>query len=185
MNNQTDEKIYSLMDAYNGIQHAIENCRLNHKDPFDVPFIIREDWHKYKVYSTFIGCGRNGFVAGIEFYKEDEIKVIAPDVRPEGGGEYWSSRGPSSFDVSGFVKSKKAGERLLRFVKYVLEKDETETWLDYREHEPEWIQFKFSANEFDVVKLDKLSCENNGILTEDIIKECVLKDEEKEKKMAD
>ena len=172
-----EERTYSLMDVYKGVQDAVENCRLNHKDPYEVPFIIREDWHKYKPCSTFIGCGRNGFVAGIEFYKEDEIKVVAPDVRPEGGGEYWQSRGASDYDVSGFVKSKKAGERLLRFVKYVLEKDETETWLDYREREPEWIQFKFSAEEFDVEKLDELSRANNGILTEDIIKECILKAE--------
>ena len=84
-------------------------------------------------------------------------------------------RGASNYDVSGFVKSKKAGERLLRFVKYVLEKDETETWLDYREYEPEWIQFKFSAKEFDVEKLSKLSEANNDIITEEIIRECILK----------
>ena len=178
--NMEQEKIYSLKDAYKGIVDAISNCELNHKDPSEVPFVIREDWHKYKPCGTFIGCGRKGFVAGIEFYKMDEIKVVAPDVRPEGGGEYWASRGASDCGVSGFVKSKKAGERLLRFVKYVLEKDDTVTWLDYREYEPEWIQFKFSAKEFDVEKLDKLSIDNNGILTEEIIRECVLTNEEKE-----
>ena len=66
----------------------------------------------------------------------------------------------------------------MRFVKYILEKDETETWLDYREREPNWIQFKFSAEEFDVEKLDKMSRDNDGILTEEIIKACVLKNEE-------
>ena len=171
----SQEKIYSLKDVYKGIVDAISNCEMNHKDPSEVPFVIREGWHKYKPCSTFIGCGRKGFVAGIEFDKMDEIKVVAPDVRPEGGGEYWASRGASNYDVSGFVKSKKAGERLLRFVKYVLEKDETETWLDYREYEPEWIQFKFSAKEFDVEKLSKLSEANNDIITEEIIRECILK----------
>ena len=144
-----EEKIYSLMDAYNGIQDA----------------------------TTFVGFGPRGVIAGIEFFLEDEIKIVVPDVRPEGGGEYWESRGASVSDVSGFIKSKEAGQRLLRFVKYVLEKDEIETWLDYREREPEWIQFKFSAEEFDVNKLDELSRANNGILTEDIIKQCVLKTE--------
>ena len=168
-------KIYSLMDAYKGIVDAISNCEMNDKDPSEVPFVIREGWHKYKLCGTFIGYERKGLVAGILFNKMDEIKDVAPDVRPEGGGEYWASRGASNCDVSGFVKSKKAGERLLRFVKYVLEKDETETWLDYREYEPEWIQFKFSAKEFDVEKLSKLSEANNDIITEEIIKECVLK----------
>lgn len=168
------EEIYSLQNVYEGINAAIETCRLNGKDPSDVPFIIKEDYHKYKPFSTFIGAGHKSIIAGIEFFKSDEIKVVVPDVRPEGGGEYWASRGASSSDVSGFVKSKEAGQRLLRFVRYVLEKDETETWLDYREREPEWIQFKFSATEFDIQKLDELCKANNDIITEDIIKSCVL-----------
>ena len=61
-------------------------------------------------------------------------------------------------------------------VKYILEKDETETWLDWRETEPEWIQFKFSANEFDVEKLSKMARDNNNIITEEIIRECVKED---------
>ena len=172
-----DEKIYSLQDAYNGILDLIQSCRTNKIDPANVPFYIKEDWHKYKPWCTGMGIG-HGVSAWFEYFSSDEIKFIAPDIRPESGGEYWQSRGASSFDISGFVKSKKAGERLLRFVKYILEKDETKTWLDYREHEPNWIQFKFSAEEFDVEKLDKMSRDNDGILTEEIIKACVLKNEE-------
>lgn len=39
--------------------------------------------------------------------------------------------------------------------------------------EPNWIQFKFSAKEFDVNKLDKLTKES-GIITEEIINICKL-----------
>ena len=41
-----------------------------------------------------------------------------------------------------FVVSKLAGERLTRLVKYVLNTDEPLSHLDYREFEPNWIQFK-------------------------------------------
>ena len=77
-----------------------------------------------------------------------------------------------------FVKSKPAGERLLRMVKCVLENDEPKSWLDYREHEPDWIQFKFQKEEFDLEKLDDLARKNNDIITIDILKQCVKEIEE-------
>lgn len=98
-------------------------------------------------------------------------KYIFPDPRPEGGGEYWKSRG-IGYDLSGFVKSKPAGERLLEMVKEVLGIDNPESWLDYRKFEPEWIQFKFQKEEFDLEKLDKLARENSDILTKEILQEC-------------
>lgn len=60
-----------------------------------------------------------------------------PDVRPE-YGEYWRPRG-IGYDLSGFVKSKQAGERVFQIVKEVLNKENPSSWLDYREREPEWI----------------------------------------------
>lgn len=96
-----------------------------------------------------------------------------PDVKPE-DGEYWNSRG-IGYDLSGFVKSKQAGERLLQMVKDVLGKDDPKTWLDYREFEPEWIQFKFQSSEFDLEKLDKLSREKGNVVTKDILQECRIK----------
>ena len=47
------------------------------------------------------------------------------DVRPE-EGEYWSSRGVG-YDLSGFVKTKAAGERILAMVHEVLGTDKCET----------------------------------------------------------
>lgn len=44
------------------------------------------------------------------------------DERPE-EGEYWNSRGPGYPDVSGFVKTKAAGERILAMVHEVLGTD--------------------------------------------------------------
>lgn len=98
-------------------------------------------------------------------------KYERPDVKPE-YGEYWSPRG-IGYDLSGFVKSKQAGERLLNLVKEILGKDNPDTWLDYRESEPNWIQFKFQNSEFNLEKLYELTKET-GIITKEIIKDCVI-----------
>lgn len=61
----------------------------------------------------------------------------------------------------------------MRMVKYILDTDEPKTFLDYREFEPNWIQFKFSAEEFDVEKLSQMAIDNDDIITEQIIRQCV------------
>lgn len=99
-------------------------------------------------------------------------KWVQPDPRPE-YGEYWIPRG-IGYDLSGFVKSKQAGERLLEMVKGVLGKENPDTWLDWREYETEWIQFKFQNNEFDLEKLEKMAIDNGRILTKEILIECRL-----------
>ena len=98
-------------------------------------------------------------------------KYKRPDIRPE-VGEYWHSRGVG-YDLSGFVKSKEAGERILEMVKKVLDKKEVKSWLDYREYEPTWIQFKFQPSEFDLEKLDDMA-RKTGIVTEEMLYECKL-----------
>ena len=66
-------------------------------------------------------------------------------------------RGATDWDCSGFVESKQAGERLLDMVKKVLGVEKPHTWMDYREDEPGWIQFKVSAKEFDVYKMEEMA----------------------------
>ena len=94
----------------------------------------------------------------------------APDLRPE-YGEYWSPRG-IGYDLSGFVKSKQAGERLLGLVKEVLGNDNPSSSLDWREYEPEWIQFKFQKEEFNLEKLEKMAIDNDRILNKEILMAC-------------
>ena len=172
-----DHKTISLQTVINAIENMRYNCENNHKDPKDVPFIIRTNNLNYAIpwYGLGIGFGAKGVVASIEYYSSEQIMPVVEDIRPEQeDAEYWASRGVSSSDVSGFVKSKQAGLRLLRMVKYVLEKDETESWLDWRETEPEWIQFKFSNKEFDIHKLHSMSEKAGGIITMNILKGCKL-----------
>lgn len=161
-------KTLSLTELRGTIDDAIENYRINNIDPSKVPVFINFDRFNY-VIENFSWCAPPKCI--LETSKSSKLVYTAPDSRPK-VGEYWKSRGASNFDCSGFVVSKLAGERLLRLVKYVLENDKPESWLDFRELEPNWIQFKFSAKEFDVNLLDELSREANGIVTEEILRKC-------------
>ena len=95
-----------------------------------------------------------------------------PDNPPK-YGEYWSPRG-IGYDLSGFVKCKQAGERILAMVKEILGREGFETYLDYRESEPYWIQFKFSSKEFDLNKLYN-DTKDTGIITREIIENAMLR----------
>lgn len=118
----------------------------------------------------------------LKWVKEEAIRIDHPrkgispwhwepkDIRPE-EGEYWRSRGVG-YDLSGFVKTKSAGERILAMVREVLGTDDCESWLDYRPSEPTWIQFKFQPSEFDLEKLNSLA--SDGIITKEILKQCKL-----------
>lgn len=93
-------------------------------------------------------------------------KFKAPDIRPEGEGEFWRPRG-IGYDLSGFVKSKEAGERVVDMFRKALGR-EPKTWLDFREYEPTWIQVKVQGEEADLHKLYSLTYET-GIITQSIV----------------
>ena len=171
-----EQKKPTLASLQQWVRDWVKICALNHVDPSEVELIIKDSSNnnKYRPFNSFLAFGQGKVTVGIEFFRSDVIKFDPKDERPA-VGEYWKSRGPSSFDVSGFISSRAAGLRLLRMVRYILDTDEPKTWLDYREYEPNWIQFKFSAEEFDVQKLDEVSCANGGVITEQILRDCVKK----------
>lgn len=169
----TNQEVPTLKDLIRWVLDWNETCRLNNVDPASVPLYIENNRRKYYPFSGNLGFGSKGISVSIEYFDSDIVRFDPKDERPENGGEYWSSRGASSYDVSGFIKSKPAGERLMRMVKYILDTDEPKTFLDYREFEPNWIQFKFSAEEFDVEKLSQMAIDNDNIITEQIIRQCV------------
>lgn len=165
----------SLGELKEAVDQMIRTAELNNKNIYEVPAFIYNDHNEmYCIDGSGTSFGRLGMTCGLNTnfngQYNQRVYYVAPDSRPE-DGEYWNSRGVG-YDLSGFVKSKLAGERLLRMVKLVLETDEPESWLDYREHEPNWIQFKFQKEEFDLEKLDDLARKNNDILTLDILKQC-------------
>ena len=168
-----EQKIITLSHLKNWVDDWVRTCHKNNVDPSDVPFLIENDRRQYRPFSGNISFGSRGVTVAIEYFNSDIVRYEPKDKRPEGGGEYWKSRGASDSDVSGFVASRAAGLRLLRMVRYVLDTDEPKTWLDYREFEPNWIQFKFSAEEFDVEKLDQMARANGNVLTETIVRLCV------------
>lgn len=167
----------SVLELQEAIDNIARNAKANNIALDEMPVFIEADGKKYCIKGSTFGFGRCGCIGTIttefEGKYSERLYYVAPDSRPE-EGEYWESRGVSNYDVSGFVKSKLAGERLLRMVKYLLETDEPKSWLDYREREPNWIQFKFKPTEFDLNKLDELT-KNNGIITLEILKECKIK----------
>lgn len=169
-----DQKTMSFQTLIDAIRNFEDNCWRNGIDPKDVPVTIETGGLHYAIpwFGVSLGVGRGARVS-IKYFSSEKCMPIVPDIRPDGGGEYWQSRGVGYPDVSGFVKSKQAGERINQMVDNILGPLHF-THLDYRETEPTWIQYKFHQEEFDCEKLDKLSKENNGIITENIIRECVL-----------
>ena len=168
-----EQEIITLSHLIKWVEYWKTTCHKNNVNPSDVPFLIENDRRQYRPFTGKLGFGSRGVTVAIEYFNSDIVRYEPKDKRPEGGGEYWKSRGASNFDVSGFVASRAAGMRLLRMVRYVLDTDEPKTYLDYREFEPNWIQFKFSAEEFDVEKLDASSRANGGVITEQILRDCV------------
>ena len=170
----------SLEELKKTVDHMVKTAESNNTDISAVPVFINSNSEMYAIDGSSISWGKLGIICGLNTEFEGEynqrVHYVAPDERPE-DGEYWTSRGVG-YDLSGFVKSKPAGERLLRMVKYVLETDEPKSWLDYRENEPEWIQFKFQKEEFDLEKLDGLARKNNDILTIEILRQCVIKNKD-------
>ena len=169
-----EQKKLTLYNLKKWVDDWLHNCELNHKDSSEVEVIIKDstDNHEYRPFGGYLSVGNEGVKVGIEFFHSDIIKFDPKAERPI-AGEYWKSRGASTFNVSGFITSKAAGLRLLRMVRYILDTDEPETWLDYREYEPNYIQFKFSSKEFDIEKLDEVSRANGGVVTEEMLRDCM------------
>lgn len=159
---------------------ALHHCEINNLDPDKVPVFLtlERDNNLYSNIGLGICCSSQlGTYVTLESSDYYKMFYVAPDSKPE-VGEYWRSRG-IGYDLSGFVVSKLAGERLTRLVKYVLNTDEPLSHLDYREFEPNWIQFKFQKEEFNLELLDKLARANDNIVNEAILRQCMINDSEK------
>ena len=154
---------------------ALHHCEINNLDPDKVPVFLtlERDNNLYSNIGLGICCSSQlGTYVTLESSDYYKMFYVAPDSKPE-VGEYWRSRGVG-YDLSGFVVSKLAGERLTRLVKYVLNTDEPRSHLDYREFEPNWIQFKFQKEEFNLELLDKLARANDNIVNEAILRQCMI-----------
>lgn len=157
------------------VHTALRNCEINNLDPDKVPVFLTlgRDNNLYSNIGLGICCSSQlGTYVTLESSDYYKMFYVAPDSKPE-VGEYWRSRGVG-YDLSGFVVSKLAGERLTRLVKYVLNTDEPLSHLDYREFEPNWIQFKFQKEEFNLELLDKLARANDNIVNEAILRQCMI-----------
>lgn len=175
-NDKTVLETYSIEELITKlIDVELHDCKRNNLDANTIPVFIRYKDHLYTV-NKFCEVIEDSLGMSVCLDITDytnKMTYVAPDSRPQ-HGEYWTSRGPSDIDCSGFIVSKKAGERLLRMVKYVLDTDEPKSRLDYRDYEPDWIQFKFDGSEFDLETLDNMARQNNNIIDENILFICKL-----------
>lgn len=181
-NKKEDTKIctISVSKLLDYVHTALHNCEINNLDPDKVPVFLTLGRDNNLYSNIGLSIGRSDWGTYMTLGSSDYYRMfyVAPDSKPE-VGEYWRSRG-IGYDLSGFVVSKLAGERLTRLVKYVLNTDEPLSHLDYREFEPNWIQFKFQKEEFNLELLDKLARENDNIVNEAILRQCMINDSEKE-----
>ena len=181
-NKKEDTKIctISVSKLLDYVHTALHNCEINNLDPDKVPVFLTlgRDNNLYSNIGLSICSSDWGTYVTLGSSDYYRMFYVAPDSKPE-VGEYWRSRG-IGYDLSGFVVSKLAGERLTRLVKYVLNIDEPLSHLDYREFEPNWIQFKFQKEEFNLELLDKLARKNDNIVNEAILRQCMINDSEKE-----
>lgn len=169
--------VVSLKGLQGIVNDMTRACVLNDIDPGSVPVIVKDDSNieSYLLSSVGLSMGQP-CILSLQFYGYNATKIdyfTGKDSSPETGGEYWEPGNPGTMDISGFVVSKEAGERLLQMVKKVLGREECKTWLDWRKQEPNWIQFKLSSEEFDIDKLYEIASKE-GILTEEILKICKL-----------
>lgn len=165
----------SIGEVLEKLNWMVKCCEMNHKDPYKVPFIIEYDnqWHMPNNFSFGHGnLGSFGSVSTSDYYK---MFYVAPDTEDPVSTEVeWISRG-IGYDLSGFVRSKPSGIRLLHMVQEVLGLEKPKSWLDYREREPNWIQFKFQKEEFDLEKLETLAKANGNKLNKIILNQCRVK----------
>ncbi len=106
----------------------------------------------------------------------------SPDVRPESGGEFFRSRGfgldftPGCFicggaegmhhNISAFVRCREAGERIVSMFA-------SGAFLDFRKHEPDYVQVKVGAckdHKHRLEELHSLTHEHQGTITPDMIR---------------
>lgn len=165
----------SLEELERSIIWAEENAKLNETSIADIPVFIECGGSLYTINSFDLSWGEEGMRVKLCTSKKLQLHYVAPDSRPD-NGEYWRSRGVGGGECSGFVVSKAAGERLRRMVNLVLENDTPKSHLDYREYEPNRIQFKFNENEFNLSDLDVMTRENDNTITLDILYKCKLKE---------
>lgn len=162
-----------------GSDYSYSNCRFGN----EVPATCGECGGKFVILPNDMMISSIGFIdEKDERYCAECIKhprfnipkhkFKAPDVRPSEGGEYWKPRG-IGYDLSGFVKSKEAGERIVKMFEKVLGR-KPKTWLDFRPSEPTWIQVKVQKEDADLNKLYELTKEK-GIITQEIIESVVTK----------
>lgn len=133
-----------------------------------------------------IGFGSHGYRPRLISHPRKGIPGHGrPDKRPEGGGEFFASRGigldttPGCFvcggstalrnNIAAFVQGKDAGERIARMLQQGVR-------VDFRTHEPDRVQVKIGAcnqHRPNLERLHTLTHEHEGVITSEIIQTAI------------
>ena len=82
---------YSVGDLLRIVQGWKKNPDLNHKNIYEVPVYLQDGFEKYVIHQASLSFGES-FSTSFEFSKTyGKCNFVAPDKRPEGGGEYWQT----------------------------------------------------------------------------------------------
>lgn len=148
-----------------GCDFAYNNCGVRCYGT--IPVKCGECGSEFVILSDDLTVSKIGFGTGKKDSNDEEIieypKLIShprtgimkhgfirEDVRPKtGDGEFCRPRGVG-YDLSCFVRSKEAGERVVRMFNNIRTKEEENNfscYLDYRPTEPLWIQIKIGYDE--------------------------------------
>jgi hypothetical protein len=131
-----------------------------------------------------IGLGSESGTVYPELQQHPRINIPAhgsPDKRPDGGGEFFHSRGIGSewnlccfvcghkesllSNISAFTQCKASGERIVGMF-------QDRAYLDYREYEPDYVQVKIGACKQHEKNLEKLhDIVEDGVITDSKIAE--------------
>lgn len=106
--------------------------------------------------------------------RNNKLIFEEPDVRPE-FGEFCEIDYKQNNKLVVIMKTRKAAMRLLRTVKYVLENDDIKSYADIQDSIYAPIRFRFSGDEFNLIELEDMICENNDIVDEKILRQCINK----------
>lgn len=161
-----------LIDDLNEYSNELKNDNVN---IYDLPVLIDYSFGTRFTINKIRSFGE--FCAFSISDRENKLIFEEPDVRPE-FGEYCEIDYRCDNGLIVNVKTKNAGMRLLRTVKYVLENDDIKSRFNISDSPYAPHRFKFSADEFDLNTLEDLICDNNDIVDEHILRKSIKKEDE-------
>lgn len=183
-----NKEIFNLKVLKNIVDNACHNFTLNNVKLEDVKIQIKNNTtnDSFNLFTISQSISNIEPSVSFNFFQSDIINVKPKDKRPNYKGAEYVRYINLNDDLSGEYKnllhvdvvSIEAAERIIRFIKYILESDNIKTCYDWNNYYPEKVRLSIYAEEFDTETMYKLIKNNISenrydLITEDIIKQTV------------